>query len=179
MRFSSETELSSHAIRLSGVAEDSEPALVHQHRYRSRRRASRGSSTVTDETLPDRSPTNQPGEPTPREPSACACVYMREKEGKRNLSGKSEKDNAGVTWGKFAVEKEERRKRGREDGTVEPASTSRCSRGWGTTWKKGWTWVDDIVREMGVYRGVNFGAKMCSGENVICLFRCCFCGEVS
>lgn len=49
----------------------------------------------------------------------------------------------------------------------------------GTTRKKGWAWVGDIVREMGVYRGVNFGAKMCSGENVICLFRCCFCGDGS
>lgn len=29
--------------------------------------------------------------------------------------------------------------------------------------------MGDIVREMGVYRGVNFGTKMCSGENVISL----------
>jgi len=32
------------------------------------------------------------------------------------------------------------------------------------------------MREMGVYHEVNFGAKMCSGKNVICLFRCRFCG---
>lgn len=47
--------LPSDAFRLSGVAEEPEPALVHRHGYRSRRRASRGSSTVTDGILPDES----------------------------------------------------------------------------------------------------------------------------
>lgn len=77
--------------------------------------------------------------------------------------------------GKFARRK--RRKRGyAEDGTVQPASTSRRSLRWGWRSRRVKCREGDIVREMGVYHGVNFGAKMCSGKNVICLFRCCFCG---
>lgn len=58
---------------------------------------------------------------------------MREDEREReNLFGKSGKGDAGSDLGEIrAIEKEERRKRGHEDGTVQPASTSRRSRGWG------------------------------------------------
>lgn len=107
----------------AGAAENAEPALLHQHRYRFCRRASRRSSTVTDETLPDRSPTNQPGGPTPRK------LRERDRDGKRKRTREGEnKQNTRVTRGKIrAMEKEERRKHGHEDGTVQPASTSRRS----------------------------------------------------
>jgi len=131
-------------------------ALAHQHQRTSRQRSSRGSSSVTDETLPDRLPTNQPDGPTLRKPRE--IENERANERKRGL--KKER--------RLGLEKNEG-KAGKAKATKMALCTPRRCRDAG----EGGGRVErgmrcrDSVREMGVHRGVNFGIKMCcSGKGM-------------